>query len=81
MRIIQGILLLLFLGAILIFAVQNNTQQVQLSFLRWKSIPTTLPVLSGVLYLLGMVTGWTVVAFVRGSLRKIAERPRTEGHA
>ena len=80
MRIIQGILLLVFLGAILIFALSNN-QVVQLRFLQWSSIPTTISVLSAVVYLLGMLSGWTVVAFVRGSLRKIAERPRHEERA
>jgi hypothetical protein len=27
-------------------------------------------------YLLGMVSGWTVVAFVRRSLRRVSEQPR-----
>jgi hypothetical protein len=27
-------------------------------------------------YLLGMLSGWTVVAFVRRSLRRVAEPPR-----
>lgn len=75
MRLIQGFFLLAFLGATLIFALQN-TQAVQLRFLQWTSIPTTIPVLAAALYLAGMLTGWTLVSFVRGSLRKISERPR-----
>ena len=29
-----------------------------------------------VVYFLGMLSGWTVVAFVRGSFRRITEHPR-----
>jgi len=29
-----------------------------------------------VVYVLGMLSGWTVVAFVRGSFRRITEHPR-----
>lgn len=73
MRFIQGVLLLIFLGAVGLFAVQN-TEAINVAFWTWK---TTTPValLAIAAYLLGMVSGWTVVAFVRRSLRKVSERP------
>jgi uncharacterized integral membrane protein len=73
MRFIQAILLLIFLGAVGLFAVQN-TEAINVAFWTWK---TTTPValLAIAAYLLGMVSGWTVVAFVRRSLRKVSERP------
>ncbi|QEH37300.1 hypothetical protein OJF2_58900 [Aquisphaera giovannonii] len=73
MRFLQAILLLAFLGAIGLFAVQN-TDPITVSFWTWK---TTGPValLAIVVYLLGMLSGWTVVSFFSRSLREVTERP------
>ncbi len=73
MRFIQAVLLLIFLGAIGLFAVQN-TEAVTVTFWTWK---TTGPIalLAIAAYLLGMLSGWTVVSFVRRSLHKVSERP------
>jgi lipopolysaccharide assembly protein A len=72
MRWIQAVLLLVFLIAILLFAVQN-TQAVTVSFLKWSAaFPQALLIV--LVYLLGMVSGWTVVSFVGRSLRKVRER-------
>jgi uncharacterized integral membrane protein len=75
MRTILGILLLIFLGAVGIFAVQN-TGPVQIKFLNWgTSQPLALVIVA--VYLLGMLSGWNVVAFLRRSLRSVATEPRS----
>jgi uncharacterized integral membrane protein len=73
MRIIQAILLLAFLGAVGLFAVQN-TRTVTVDFGTWETTGPVAAVIVAV-YLLGMLSGWTVVAFVRRSLRRVGERP------
>jgi len=73
MRFIQAILLLILLGAVGLFAVQN-TDAITVSFWTWKATgPVALLAIAA--YLLGMVSGWTVVSFVRRSLNKVSERP------
>lgn len=74
MRLIQAVLFLIFLGALGLFAVQN-TDAVTVNFWTWKLTgPLALLAIAG--YLLGMLSGWTMVAFVRRSLRKVSESPR-----
>ncbi len=74
MRYIQAVLLLVFLTMIGVFALQN-THVIDVSFLKWNlSEPVALVTVA--IYLFGMLSGWTVVAFVRTSLRRIAEHPR-----
>jgi uncharacterized integral membrane protein len=70
MRLLQAILLLIFLSVLAIFCFENKAM-LSLRFLRWNlpSLPTSL-VLVGT-YLLGMISGWTVVGFVRRSLRNV----------
>jgi uncharacterized integral membrane protein len=72
MRVIQAILLLLFLGAVGLFAIQN-TRSVTLDFWTWEVNGPAAAVIVAV-YLLGMLSGWTVVAFVRRSLQRVGER-------
>jgi uncharacterized integral membrane protein len=73
MRFIQAVVLLAFLGAVGLFALQN-TDPITVTFWTWK---TTGPValLAIAAYFLGMLSGWTVVSFVRRSLDKVSERP------
>jgi uncharacterized integral membrane protein len=74
MRFIQAVLLLTFLGAIAVFALQNN-QIVTVQLLNGSiSAPLALTIVG--VYLLGMVSGWTVVAFVRRSIWGIREPHR-----
>jgi lipopolysaccharide assembly protein A len=74
MRVIQAALFLAFLGAVGLFAVQN-TRSITVGFWKWElTAPVALVIVA--VYLLGMISGWTVVAFVRRSLRKVSERPR-----
>jgi lipopolysaccharide assembly protein A len=74
MRILQGILLLVFLGAVGVFAAQNDAV-ITVRFLRW-SMGAPLALLTLAVYGLGMLTGWTVVAFVARSIRRVSARPR-----
>jgi len=73
MRFIQAILLLIFLCAVGMFAAQN-TEAIEVSFWTWR-VTAPVALLAIAAYLLGMLSGWTVVAFVRRSLRKVSERP------
>jgi uncharacterized integral membrane protein len=73
-RIIQAILFLIFLGAVGLFALQN-TRAVTVDFWTWElTAPVAIVIVA--VYFLGMLSGWTVVAFVRRSLRRVGERPR-----
>ena len=73
MRYIFGAILLIFLGAIGLFAVQN-LGPVSVQFLTWKrDIPFAL--LAVAIYILGMLSGWSVLGFLRRSLRQISEEP------
>jgi uncharacterized integral membrane protein len=73
MRIIQAVLLLAFLGVVGLFAVQN-TRSVTVNFWTWELTGPVAVVIVAV-YFLGMLSGWTVVSFVRRSLRRVHERP------
>ena len=72
MRYIQVAVLLIFLAAAFIFALQN-TQPVKVQFLSW-SISPPVPILIVVSYLLGMWTGGNLTAFIRRSIHRASER-------
>jgi uncharacterized membrane protein YciS (DUF1049 family) len=72
MRFLYLLILLVLIAAIVVFAVQNNDEVTLRYFDR--SLSSTLPVLIAVVYVLGMFTGWTVVGFVRRSVRRVTER-------
>jgi putative membrane protein len=71
MRFIQTILFLAFLVAIGVFAFQN-TDVITVNFLSWKLMPPVALLIVAV-YFLGMLSGWTVLAFVRGSWQRVTE--------
>lgn len=73
MRVVYGLILLLLLGAIGIFAVQNR-EILTLHYLD-RSVMCTVSLLVVIVYLLGMVSGWTVLGLVRRSLRRVTEHP------
>jgi uncharacterized membrane protein YciS (DUF1049 family) len=72
MRIVCLLVLLVIIAAVVVFAVQNN-EQVTLSYFS-QSLTTSLPILIAVVYALGMLTGWTVIGFLRRSVRRVTER-------
>ena len=73
MRVIYFLILLVVLGAIGVFALQNQ-EVITLKYLD-RSVSCAASLLIGIVYLLGMVSGWTVVGVVRRSLRRVSERP------
>src|SRR5436305_15164563 len=74
MRFIQAVIFLTFLGAVGLFAVQN-TEAITVDFWTWK-VTGPVVLLAIVAYLLGMMSGWTLVSLVRRSLRRLSEHPR-----
>ena len=74
MRILCLFILLIILAAVALFAVQNN-ETVTLHYLD-RSISSSLPFLIAVVYLLGMLSGWTVVGFLKRSIQRVTERRR-----
>ena len=74
MRYLLGFLLLVFLGAIAIFALQNR-QTVAVTFWNWE-VKAPFAIVAAGVYLLGMVSGWNVIAFLRRSIRGVSAEPR-----
>jgi len=72
MRIVYLLILVLVLAAVVLFAVQND-ERVTLKYLD-RSVSISLSVLIAVVYLLGMLSGWTVVGFLKRSLQRVTER-------
>lgn len=68
MRIFYLVLLILLVGVTTIFAVQN-LQTITVSFLSWSvTLPIALVVIG--VYALGMVSGGSVLAFLRWTMRR-----------
>lgn len=76
MRFIQATLLLIFLGAIGLFAVQN-THPITVDFARW-TVRGPVALMAIAAYVLGMLSGWTVVSYLSRSIRRVSERPTIE---
>jgi len=74
MRYIYGFILLIFLAAVGIFAVQNM-QVYTVGFLGYK-VEAPFALLAVGIYLLGMLTGWTVVGLVRSMISRVSAEPR-----
>jgi uncharacterized integral membrane protein len=74
MRFLQAVLFLVFLLAVGLFAFQN-TDTITVHFWNWQATgPVALVIVA--VYVLGMLSGWTVVGFVRRSLRRVEEVSR-----
>jgi uncharacterized integral membrane protein len=72
-RYFQAFVFLTFLLAIGVFAVQNR-DVITVNFLTW-NLSQPVAILSVVAYALGMLSGWTVVAFLRRSFRGATANP------
>ncbi len=72
MRFLCLVILILVLAALLIFALQNK-EDVTVQYLD-QVVSCPLALLIGCVYLLGMVSGWTVVGFLKRSFRRVAVR-------
>jgi uncharacterized integral membrane protein len=73
MRVVYFLILLILFGATGVFALQNR-ETITLQYLD-RSLACPLALLIGIVYVLGMVSGWTVVGFLHRSLRRVSERP------
>jgi uncharacterized integral membrane protein len=72
MRVIYTLILLIFLGATGVFALQNRAP-VTIQYLD-RSVSCELSLVIGVAYLLGMLTGWAIVGLLRRSIHRISEQ-------
>jgi lipopolysaccharide assembly protein A len=71
MRVLYFLILVLFVGAIGLFAYQNShTTNVTVWDRSWE-LP--FPAVVGATYLLGMLSGWSVVGMLRRSWRRVIE--------
>jgi putative membrane protein len=73
MRIVYGFILVVLIGAVLLFVLQNR-DDVTLKYLD-RTLTTSVAVLIGATYALGMITGWTVLGFLRRSIHKVSQAP------
>jgi uncharacterized integral membrane protein len=70
-RFFYLVVLVILVGAIGIFAYQNS-EAVNVHFLQWER-PATLAAVAGAGYLLGMLSGWSVIGIFRRSLNRVTE--------
>jgi lipopolysaccharide assembly protein A len=76
MRVIYLLILLFLVGVVAVFAVQNRGS-ITLQFLD-RSVSSPASLLIVLVYLLGMVSGWTVVGVGRRAFQHIMARPSHE---
>lgn len=73
MRLLCFLFLVVFAGAAGLLAYENQ-RDVQLTFFN-RSVSVGVPVLVGLTYLAGMLSGWTVVGMLRRSLYRVTREP------
>lgn len=73
MRFLCFLFLVAFAGAAALLAYENR-QEVTLTVLNY-SVTTTIPVLVGLTYVAGMLSGWTVVGMLRRSVDRVLREP------
>jgi uncharacterized membrane protein YciS (DUF1049 family) len=78
MRFLSFLFLLAFVGVVVAFAVQNQ-QPVVLDFFNWQ-VTGSVALLIGVAYVLGMLSGWSIVGMLRRSIHRISEAPEDRRH-
>lgn len=79
MRFLCLTILLLVGAAVLLFAMENQ-QAVTLTFFNY-SLPVNVAELIGAAYVLGMVSGWTIVGVLRRSLVRVVQFPESRQRA
>ena len=72
MRWIRIAVFLVFLGLVLVFAIQN-TQPLTVHFL-YANVTAPVALLALAIYALGMMSGWSVVAYLKESIRSLSRR-------
>jgi lipopolysaccharide assembly protein A len=78
MRVIYFVFLLAFIATVGIFAYFNQ-QAVTVRFLDW-SAPANVALVAFAAYVLGMLSGWTVVGMLRRSWDRVIEPTRADYH-
>ncbi len=78
MRLLTGLILLAFLGAILLFAVQKQGP-VELRFLN-RTLTAPLAGVAVGSYVLGMLSGWSMLRFFRRSVKAVHEYSEAHAH-
>jgi uncharacterized membrane protein YciS (DUF1049 family) len=73
MRLFCFLFLVVFTGAAALLAYENQ-HDVTLKFFN-NDLTTSIPILVGLTYLAGMLSGWTVVGLLRRSVSRVLERP------
>ncbi len=73
MRMICFLFLLAFAGAAGLLAYENQ-QPIELKIFT-TNLSTTVPILVGLTYLAGMLSGWTIVGILRRSLNRVIRDP------
>jgi uncharacterized integral membrane protein len=74
MRVFYITILVLIAAALAIFAYQND-ESITLHYFR-RNITLPVSLLIAAVYVLGMLSGWSVVGFLRRSWRHAMERPQ-----
>jgi uncharacterized integral membrane protein len=73
MRFLSFLFLLAFAGVVVAFAVQNQ-QPVTLGFFNGE-VTGSVALVIGAAYVLGMLSGWSVVGMLRRSIHRFSEAP------
>ncbi len=76
MRFLQAVLLLAIIAVVVAFGLQNN-EMLTVELFAWAA-KAPISVVVAIAYALGMLTGWTVLAFVRRSIRNVVAERRVE---
>jgi hypothetical protein len=74
MRLICLLILVAAAGAVALFALENQ-QQLPLHFFD-RQLTAGVPMILGATYLLGMLSGWTVIGLLRRSWQRVTTEPR-----
>jgi lipopolysaccharide assembly protein A len=74
MRVVYLLILLLAVAAVVVFAVQNS-ETITVRYVD-QSVSCGLPLFVAIVYLVGMISGWTVFGLLRRSLRGVTEQRR-----
>jgi lipopolysaccharide assembly protein A len=74
MRLFYLLILLAAAGAVALFALENP-EQLTLHFFD-RSLTQSVPVILGATYLLGMISGWTIIGLLRRSWKRVTEPER-----
>ena len=74
MRVINMVFLILFIGAIAVFCVQN-LETITVAYLGW-SVTVPLALLVVLIYLLGMLSGGALLSLIRRSIHRVTDKKK-----